>query len=126
MLDGQTGRVFRQIGLRDGRRPVLSRSSHLWALARLRDWDKAAIFEHLKTVARVLGVKPNAVMPIVFIAIAGTTTTFSITDAMAILGPELSRARLRHALTVLGQPDEGELSEWRQQFDERWRIESFG
>ncbi len=98
----------------------------LWALAGLRDWDKAAIFDHLKAVARVLGVKPNAVMPIVFIAIAGTTTTFSITDAMAILGPELSRARLRHALTVLGQPDEDELTAWRQQFDERWRIENSG
>lgn len=98
----------------------------LWALAGLRDWDKAAIFDHLKAVSRILGVKPNAVMPLVFMAIAGTTATFSITDAMAIIGPDLCRARLRHALTVLGEPDEAELTAWRQQFDERRRIESFG
>jgi glutamyl-tRNA synthetase len=37
-----------------------------------------------------------------FIAIAGTNETISVLDTMALLGPDMSRARLRHAINVLG------------------------
>ena len=33
-----------------------------------------------------------------FLAISGTTSSFSVMDAMILLGPDMSRARLRHAL----------------------------
>ena len=41
-------------------------------------------------------------MPPLFIAIAGTTASVSVVDSMEILGPDISRARLRHAVEVLG------------------------
>ena len=38
----------------------------------------------------------------VFVAIAGTSASFSVVDSMALLGADISRARLRHAVEVLG------------------------
>jgi len=37
-----------------------------------------------------------------FVAISGSAQSVSVVDAMAILGPDMSRARLRHALEVVG------------------------
>ena len=33
---------------------------------------------------------------------AGTTASFSVMDSMVIIGPDMSRARLRHAINALG------------------------
>jgi glutamyl-tRNA synthetase len=37
-----------------------------------------------------------------FVAIAGSSASFSVVDSMELLGPDMSRARLRHAIEVLG------------------------
>ena len=37
-----------------------------------------------------------------FIAISGSTASFSVFDAMVLLGPDMTRARIRHAIEVLG------------------------
>jgi glutamyl-tRNA synthetase len=37
-----------------------------------------------------------------FIAIAGTSATISVIDSMHMLGSDLSRARVRHAIETLG------------------------
>jgi glutamyl-tRNA synthetase len=37
-----------------------------------------------------------------FVAIAGTSVSVSVIDSMAIIGLDLTRARLRHAIAVLG------------------------
>ncbi len=37
-----------------------------------------------------------------FVAIAGTSASFSVVDSMEIIGADLSRARLRNAIEVLG------------------------
>jgi len=38
----------------------------------------------------------------IFIAIAGTPNSWSVVDSMAHLGPDMSRARLRHAVNSMG------------------------
>ncbi|MBK89413.1 MAG: glutamate--tRNA ligase, partial [Gammaproteobacteria bacterium] len=38
----------------------------------------------------------------VFVAISGKKVSLPLFDSMAILGPDLSRARLRDALNVIG------------------------
>ena len=35
-------------------------------------------------------------------AIAGTANSFSVLDSMQIIGPDMSRSRVRHAVDVLG------------------------
>ncbi|MBU3070902.1 glutamate--tRNA ligase [Aestuariicella sp. G3-2] len=72
----------------------------LWRLEALRHWDRDEIFNTLKTLAGELDIKLKDFLAPLFIAIAGTTSSFSVMDSMVLLGPDMSRARLRHALNV--------------------------
>lgn len=72
----------------------------LWRLETLRSWERDEIFNTLKTLAAQLDVKLKDFLAPLFIAIAGTTASFSVMDSMVLLGPDMSRARLRHALQV--------------------------
>ncbi len=74
----------------------------LWRLEAEQDWQRDVLFEAIKQLATGLDIKMRDVMPLIFIAIAGTTASISVVDSMEILGPEISRARLRHAIEVLG------------------------
>ena len=74
----------------------------LWQLEAIRDWDKAAIFNNLKALAGFCDIKLKAFLAPVFVAIAGTSSSISVMESMQILGPGMSRARVRHALNVLG------------------------
>jgi glutamyl-tRNA synthetase len=47
-------------------------------------------------------VKIKELLAPLFIAVSGSSASFSVVDAMAILGPDMSRARLREAIEVLG------------------------
>lgn len=73
----------------------------LWKLEAMRHWERDGIFEALKGLSDALDVKLKDFFAPLFIAIAGTTASISVVDSMAILGPDMSRARIRHALTVL-------------------------
>ncbi len=72
----------------------------LWRLEALRSWERDEIFTTLKTLAGELDIKLKDFLAPLFIAIAGTTASFSVMDSMVLLGPDMSRARLRHALNV--------------------------
>jgi len=74
----------------------------LWSLEVLRTWERDAIFALAKETADIFEVKIKDFLFPVFVAIAGTTASFSVADSMAIIGPDVSRARLRHAIEVLG------------------------
>lgn len=73
-----------------------------WRLDNLREWQRDAIFEAMKTLADGMQVKMKDFVAPVFVAIAGTTASISVTDAMELIGPDLSRMRLRQAIDVLG------------------------
>ncbi|NNL56496.1 MAG: glutamate--tRNA ligase [Pseudomonadales bacterium] len=74
----------------------------LWRLEGLHDWQREAIFDQLKVLAAALEIKIKDFLAPLFVAITGSTASFSVLDAMALLGPDMSRARLRHALELLG------------------------
>ena len=74
----------------------------LWRLEALRAWNKDAIFAEFKTLADAMDVKIKDFMAPIFIAIAGTTASISVTDAMELIGSDMSRARLRFAVDALG------------------------
>ncbi|MCL6414666.1 glutamate--tRNA ligase [Aestuariirhabdus sp. Z084] len=87
-----------------------------WYLDELRVWDKDAIFAGLKALAKAMDVKMGGFMPPIFLSIAGTTSTFSIVDAMQMLGPDLSRARVRYALNLLGSASKKEAKRWDKEY----------
>lgn len=74
----------------------------LWSYEAERHWHKDNLFAHAKRLADARGVKVKDLLFPVFIAIAGSANSFSVVDSMEIIGPDLSRARLRHAIEVLG------------------------
>ncbi|MDX1590015.1 MAG: glutamate--tRNA ligase, partial [Oleiphilaceae bacterium] len=74
----------------------------LWRLEAQRHWSKENIFADIKALAKAMDLKMGDFMRPIFVAIAGTPDSWSVMDSMALLGPDMSRARLRHALQVLG------------------------
>lgn len=79
----------------------------LWKLEAIKHWERDAIFEAMKSLADAMGIKVKDFFAPLFIAISGTAASISVIDSMAILGPDMSRARLRHALDVLGMGEMG-------------------
>ncbi|QQD21382.1 glutamate--tRNA ligase [Oceanospirillaceae bacterium ASx5O] len=78
----------------------------LWQLESIRHWSKESIEQSLFPLAKQLDLKIRDFLFPFFIAIAGTPATISVLDSMALLGPDMSRARLRHALSVVVGPVE--------------------
>jgi len=74
----------------------------LWALEDLRQWERDRVWQTLKGVSDALGIKVKEFLAPLFIAIAGSSASFSVVDAMALLGPDMSRMRIRQAIEVLG------------------------
>ena len=74
----------------------------LWRLEAQREWQGDALFECIKQLAIELGLNCKSLFAPLFLAIAGSNNAYSLPDSMAILGSDMSRARLRFAIDVLG------------------------
>ncbi|MFC6672583.1 glutamate--tRNA ligase [Marinobacterium aestuariivivens] len=87
-----------------------------WQLDNERHWHKDQLFQQLKKLADGMGYKIRDFLFPLFVAIAGTSQTVSVMDAMAILGPDISRARIRHALNLIGGPSKKEGKRWEKEY----------
>jgi glutamyl-tRNA synthetase len=74
----------------------------LWRLEAQQNWRRDALFTALKALAEAMGTKPKALFAPLFVALSGQSVAYSIPDSMAILGPDMTRARLRHAIDACG------------------------
>ena len=74
----------------------------LWRLEAQQDWRRDALFGALKTLADAMDLKPKALFAPLFVALSGEKVAYSIPDSMAILGPDMTRARLRRAIDACG------------------------
>ena len=74
----------------------------LWRLEAQQDWRRDALFAALKALAEAMGSKPKALFAPLFVALSGQSVAYSIPDSMAILGPDMTRARLRRAIDACG------------------------
>jgi glutamyl-tRNA synthetase len=74
----------------------------LWKMESLSSWTRDTIWESLKSVADAREVKVKDFLAPLFIAVSGSAASFSVVDSMELLGPDMSRARIRHAIEVLG------------------------
>lgn len=100
----------------DARLQILQFS--LWQLEALREWNKDAIFATLKTLSLAMNIKVKDFLAPIFVAIAGTTASISVMESMVILGPDLSRARIRHAIEVLGGVSKKQTKVFEKHFQE--------
>ncbi|MEL0028599.1 MAG: glutamate--tRNA ligase family protein, partial [Perlucidibaca sp.] len=74
----------------------------LWELEALRHWDHAHISALLQRLGGALGIKLRDFMAPFFVSMAGSPSAPPVMEAMAIMGPDMTRARLREAISVLG------------------------
>ncbi|SDS00684.1 glutamyl-tRNA synthetase [Halopseudomonas sabulinigri] len=89
----------------------------LWKLEALRDWNKDGIMATINAVAASQELKLRDLMPLLFPAITGQASSVSVLDAMAHLGPDLTRFRLRQALELLGGTSKKENKAWQKELE---------
>ena len=87
-----------------------------WKLETLRAWDKDAIFAALKELANGMKIKIKDFLAPIFVAISGSTSSFSVMDAMVLLGSDLSRARLRESVEILGGAGKKVLARYEKEY----------
>ena len=71
-------------------------------LDELEDWQRDAIYRALRELAEAMDMKMRDFLAPLFIAIAGRASALPLFDSMAYLGRDLTRDRLRSAVTALG------------------------
>jgi glutamyl-tRNA synthetase len=74
----------------------------LWRLEAERHWQRDTIFASLQSLADGMDIKLKSFLAPLFVAVAGSQASISVMDSMVLLGPDMSRARLRSAIQVLG------------------------
>tara|TARA_R110001599_G_scaffold353188_1_gene590575 strand:- start:3864 stop:5354 length:1491 start_codon:yes stop_codon:yes gene_type:complete len=74
----------------------------LWRMEALGHWTRDTVWDELRALADAMEVKVKDLLGPLFVAIAGSSASFSVVDSMEMLGPDMSRARIRHAIDVLG------------------------
>jgi glutamyl-tRNA synthetase len=74
----------------------------VWRFEAVSAWHKDALLAEVKTLSEHFELKMKVFLAPVFIAITGSASSTSVMDAMAILGSDVTRARLRNAIDVLG------------------------
>jgi glutamyl-tRNA synthetase len=85
-----------------------------WEFDGLRDWNLVGIEGSLKRVAAILGKKFRDIVRPFYVAVTGSPTSVPLFDAMELLGRDMVRERLRHALELLGTPSSKEQNEWKK------------
>ncbi|MFZ5561078.1 MAG: glutamate--tRNA ligase [Pseudomonadota bacterium] len=86
----------------------------LWELETLCRWNHDEISALLSRISEALGFKLRDFMFPFFVAISGSASSTPVMEAMNILGPDITRARLRQALAVLGGVSKQESREWEK------------
>jgi len=79
----------------------------------LRAWESAGIDALFRRVAGALDIKVRDLTRPFYVAVTGSPTSVPLYDAMEILGRDIVRERLRHALEMLGLPSKREQEEWK-------------
>jgi len=90
----------------------------VWRFEAIPAWHKAALMQEVKKLAGHFEIKMKDFLAPVFIAITGSSSSTSVMDAMAILGSDMTRARLRHAIEVLGGVSKKQAKRFEKEFRE--------
>lgn len=74
----------------------------VWRLDALHDWQAETIRLELSQLGEQLGFKIRELLFPLFVAVSGQAVSTPMFETLEILGPDLTRARLRHALEAAG------------------------
>ena len=85
----------------------------MWGFDALRSWDVTEIEGVLKGVSQVLDRKFRDVAKPFYLAITGSPTSVPLYDSIELLGRDVVRERLRHAIELLGGVSASEQKAWK-------------
>ena len=88
----------------------------VWALDELESWERDSLYTALSSLATALDLKLKVFLAPLFVAIAGSPSAPPLFDSMVVLGPDMSRARVRHGLAVLGSPSKKQLKKLEKEY----------
>lgn len=88
----------------------------VWRFEPLPSWHKEALLAEVKLLSGHFDLKIKSFLAPVFVAITGSSSSTSVMDAMAILGSDMTRARLRHAIEVLGGVSKKQAKRFEKEF----------
>jgi len=74
----------------------------LWKLEALEELDRDRVEEELQLLASKFDLKIRDFLFPLFVAISGKAVSTSVIESIVILGIDICRARIRHAIAVLG------------------------
>ncbi|MES3006390.1 MAG: glutamate--tRNA ligase [Pseudomonadota bacterium] len=74
----------------------------LWQLEQLRELERNEIERSCIGLAETMGIKIRDFLFPLFVAISGRSASTSVIDSISVLGLDIARARIRHAISVLG------------------------
>ncbi|CBV43003.1 glutamate--tRNA ligase [Halomonas elongata] len=101
------------------REPLLKLLQFLvWRFEVVPAWNKEALLGEVKALSAHFELKMKEFLAPVFIAITGSPSSTSVMDAMAILGSDMTRARLRHAIEVLGGVSKKQAKRFEKEYRE--------
>ncbi len=86
----------------------------IWRLESMFTWNNDTVSQTLMDLASQMEIKLRDFMPAFFIAIAGSTASTPVMQTMVTIGPDLTFARLRHALEIVGGPSKKEAKVWEK------------
>jgi glutamyl-tRNA synthetase len=68
----------------------------------MRHWDRDALFETCQSLANWMSLKIREFLFPLFVALSGRPVSLPLFDSMVLLGPDLTRVRIREGLAALG------------------------
>ena len=74
----------------------------LWDLESLVTWDRNEVEAALMELAKRMELKVRDFLAPLFVAVTGQAVSLSVIDSISVLGLDLTRARIRGAIEVLG------------------------
>ena len=74
----------------------------LWRLEHLDTWNRDLIEKSLLDLSEQMNLKVRDFLFPLFVSISGSAVSTSVLDSLSILGLDISRARIRHGVEVLG------------------------
>jgi glutamyl-tRNA synthetase len=90
----------------------------LWRLEAQILWERDPLNQLFVDLAASLGLKLKDLLAPIFVAISGKPVAPPLFDSMAILGPDICRARLRHAVNILGGVSKKQVKRLEKEYKE--------
>ena len=88
----------------------------LWWLDEVRQWDRATLHAGVQQLAGAMAFKIRDFLFPLFVAISGQPVALPLYDSMEVLGPDLTRMRIRDAIEVLGGVSKMLAKKWEKEF----------